>query len=80
MEEYNKKTENCMMCGEELEYLTTAIPVTCTYCDKAESANIHCPLVITYAMNAMPVIQLRSSPSSVFLQTPKTPWKWQRSL
>ncbi|VVB94380.1 Uncharacterised protein [uncultured archaeon] len=43
MEKYNKKTENCMMCGEELEYLTTAIPVTCTYCGKAESANIHCP-------------------------------------
>ena len=43
MEEYNKKTENCMICGEELEYLTTAIPVTCTYCGKAESANIHCP-------------------------------------
>ena len=43
MEEYNKKTENCMICGEELAYLTTAIPVTCTYCGKAESANIHCP-------------------------------------
>jgi hypothetical protein len=39
----NKKTENCMICGEELAYLTTAIPVTCTYCGKAESANIHCP-------------------------------------
>ncbi len=43
MEEHNKKTENCMICGEELAYLTTAIPVTCTYCGKAESANIHCP-------------------------------------
>ncbi len=39
----NKKTENCMICGEELAYLTSAIPVTCTYCGKAESANIHCP-------------------------------------
>lgn len=38
-----KKTENCMICGEELAYLTAAIPVTCTYCGKAESANIHCP-------------------------------------
>ena len=41
--EDNKKTENCMICGEELEYLTTAIPVTCTYCRREESANIHCP-------------------------------------
>ncbi len=43
MEEYNKKTENCMICGGDLEYLTTTIPVTCTYCGKAESASIHCP-------------------------------------
>jgi len=39
----NKKTENCMICGEELEYLTAAIPATCTYCGRAESVNIHCP-------------------------------------
>lgn len=32
-----------MVCGEELAYLIAAIPVTCTYCGKAESANIHCP-------------------------------------
>ncbi len=38
-----KRTENCMICGEELSYLTAAIPVTCTYCGKQESANIHCP-------------------------------------
>jgi hypothetical protein len=38
-----KNTENCMMCGEELEYLTAAIPVTCIYCGKKESANIRCP-------------------------------------
>ncbi len=38
----NKKTENCMICGEELAYLTAAIPVKCTYCGKSESANIHC--------------------------------------
>lgn len=38
-----KRTENCMICGEELAYLTEAIPVTCTYCGKNESANIHCP-------------------------------------
>lgn len=42
MEEYNKKTEGCMICRDELEYLTTAIPVICTYCGKAESTNIHC--------------------------------------
>ncbi|KCZ72752.1 hypothetical protein ANME2D_01186 [Candidatus Methanoperedens nitroreducens] len=38
-----KKTENCMICGEELAYLTAAIGATCTYCGRAESANIHCP-------------------------------------
>ena len=37
-----KKTEDCMVCGEELAYLTKAMPVTCTYCGKSESANIHC--------------------------------------
>jgi hypothetical protein len=39
----DKKTENCMICRKELEYLTTAVPVTCTYCGKEETANIHCP-------------------------------------
>ncbi len=38
-----KKTENCMICGGELAYLTTAIPVTCIYCGKTEPAYIHCP-------------------------------------
>jgi len=38
-----KKTENCMICGEELEYLTAAVPAACVYCGKKESANIHCP-------------------------------------
>ena len=38
-----KKTENCMICGEELAYLTKAIPVNCIYCGNTESANIHCP-------------------------------------
>jgi hypothetical protein len=38
-----KKTENCMICGDELAYLTTAKSVTCTYCGKTETANIHCP-------------------------------------
>jgi hypothetical protein len=38
-----KRTENCMICGEELAYLTKAIPVKCLYCGKEESANIHCP-------------------------------------
>ncbi len=39
-----KKTENCMICGGELAYLTTAIPVTCVYCGKTEPAYIHCPV------------------------------------
>lgn len=43
MDESVKKTENCMICGEELNYLNTAIEVTCTYCGKTELANIHCP-------------------------------------
>lgn len=38
-----KKTENCMICGGELAYLTTAIPVKCVYCGKEEQASIHCP-------------------------------------
>ncbi|MFZ3169781.1 MAG: DUF5714 domain-containing protein [Candidatus Methanoperedens sp.] len=38
-----KKTENCMICGDELEYLTAAVPVSCIYCGKKEAANIHCP-------------------------------------
>ena len=38
-----KKSENCMICGEELAYLTKAIPVMCVYCNKEETANIHCP-------------------------------------
>ncbi len=38
-----KKTENCMICGGELAYLTTPIPVTCIYCGKAEPAYINCP-------------------------------------
>jgi len=38
-----KKTENCMICGGELSYLTTAIPVKCTYCGREEPSSIHCP-------------------------------------
>lgn len=38
----DKKIEGCMICGEELKYLTTAIPVMCVYCRKTESANIYC--------------------------------------
>ncbi len=38
-----KKTENCMICGGELAYLTASIHITCTYCGKTEHANIHCP-------------------------------------
>jgi len=33
-----KKPKNCMICGEELAYLTKAIPVKCLYCGKEESA------------------------------------------
>ena len=32
-----------MICGEELDYLTIAVPVTCTYCGKEETTYIHCP-------------------------------------
>lgn len=39
----DKKTENCMICGQELSYLTVSIPATCTYCGKGEDAVIHCP-------------------------------------
>ncbi len=38
-----KKTENCMICGGELTYLTIPVPVTCIYCGKAELAYINCP-------------------------------------
>lgn len=38
----SKKMENCMICGGELEYLTSAIPAVCTYCGKEEQATIHC--------------------------------------
>src|SRR4030067_1837760 len=38
-----KRTEDCMICGKELSYLTAAIPVNCIYCGKQESANIYCP-------------------------------------
>jgi len=57
MEECNKKTENCMICGEELAYLTTAIPVTCTYCGKADPPTFIAHLVIMSATNAMQAIQ-----------------------
>ncbi len=43
MKEDNKKTENCMICGGELAYSTTAAPASCIYCGKAEIANIYCP-------------------------------------
>ena len=38
-----KKTENCMICGGELEYLTSAVPAECIYCGKQEDAVILCP-------------------------------------
>ncbi len=38
-----KKTENCMICGNELEYLSEATLVVCNYCGKEERGYIRCP-------------------------------------
>jgi predicted RNA-binding Zn-ribbon protein involved in translation (DUF1610 family) len=38
----SKKTENCMICGSELEYLSEAVSVACNYCGKEESGYIEC--------------------------------------
>ena len=39
----NKKTENCMVCGHELEYLKHPVKVTCDFCKKKDSSHIICP-------------------------------------
>jgi hypothetical protein len=38
-----KSAENCMVCNSTLEYLETAVSVTCNYCNKKGSGYIHCP-------------------------------------
>lgn len=38
-----KKTEGCMICGQELDYLASATAVTCTYCRKEEQGYFICP-------------------------------------
>jgi len=38
------KTENCMVCGNTLEYLKEAVEVTCNFCGKKELAYIRCPM------------------------------------
>lgn len=43
-EQREKKMENCMVCGESLEYLTEAASVICNYCGKEESGYIRCPI------------------------------------
>ena len=41
--EEEKKAENCMVCGATLEYLKTAVSVTCNYCGKKETGYVRCP-------------------------------------
>ncbi len=38
-----KKTENCMVCGERLDYLTTAEGAVCSYCGTRQEAHVRCP-------------------------------------
>jgi hypothetical protein len=38
-----KKTENCMVCGERLDYLQTAEGLTCAYCGLTHQAHVKCP-------------------------------------
>lgn len=38
-----RKTENCMICGGALEYVTKAVEVVCNYCNKKEVAYVFCP-------------------------------------
>jgi hypothetical protein len=38
-----RKTENCMSCGKELEYLTKPTPVTCYFCGIKELGYVICP-------------------------------------
>lgn len=41
--EEQKKLDDCMVCGKRLEYLTSAIPVSCVYCGKKEEGYFVCP-------------------------------------
>jgi len=38
------KTEHCMICGEPLQYLKAAEPVTCSCCGKQWQGHVKCPL------------------------------------
>ncbi len=38
-----KKTENCMICGERLEYLRIAREHCCAYCGTSKQAHVACP-------------------------------------
>ncbi len=38
-----KKTENCMVCGERLNYLQAAEAQNCSYCGTAHQAHVRCP-------------------------------------
>ncbi len=40
--EGEKKMQGCMVCGQELEYLTSEISVICTYCGKKEQGYFLC--------------------------------------
>jgi len=38
-----EKTQDCMVCGEEIKYLTSPIMSICTYCGKEEEGYFICP-------------------------------------
>jgi len=42
--EAERKKENCMVCGQVLEYLTESTSLTCIYCGKQERGYVRCPL------------------------------------
>ncbi|MDI6736454.1 MAG: DUF5714 domain-containing protein, partial [bacterium] len=39
-----KMRQNCMVCGQGLEYLASAISVTCIYCGREEKGYFRCPI------------------------------------
>lgn len=41
--EEEKKTQDCMICGQELEYLASPTSAACTYCSKKEEGYFLCP-------------------------------------
>ncbi|MEK7812703.1 MAG: DUF5714 domain-containing protein, partial [Candidatus Desantisbacteria bacterium] len=38
------KREDCMVCGKGLDYLASAVSVTCIYCGKKEAGYFRCPM------------------------------------